>query len=231
MYKATKDQVSVFGLRTQFGGGKTTGFGLVYDSPEAMKKFEPQYRLVRVGLATKPERPSRQQRASPLSLLCGIVLALGVFWWNEGVGLTTTQGSSARTGKRPSAAPRRPRARRRRRSKRRHLSFGPPHPPPSLIQRYPGWILVDAARKLYHTCMYLSYVCGVTCLRELCALRKPTQQNEDVSRQSRGRKRKRERKGKEKLREPVALFFLLLSVSRVLTTARGWEHGNESVFF
>ncbi|CAI4212278.1 unnamed protein product [Parascedosporium putredinis] len=62
MYKATKDQVSVFGLRTQYGGGKTTGFALVYDSPEAMKKFEPQYRLVRVGLAQKRERASRQQR-------------------------------------------------------------------------------------------------------------------------------------------------------------------------
>ncbi|KAI8965223.1 putative 40S ribosomal protein S24 [Daldinia sp. FL1419] len=62
MYKAQKDQISVFGLRTQFGGGKTTGFALVYDSPEAMKKFEPQYRLVRVGLATKAERASRQQR-------------------------------------------------------------------------------------------------------------------------------------------------------------------------
>ena len=62
MYKAQKDQISVFGLRTQFGGGKTTGFALVYDSPEAMKKFEPKYRLIRVGLATKTERPSRQQR-------------------------------------------------------------------------------------------------------------------------------------------------------------------------
>ena len=62
LYKATKDQISVFGLRTQFGGGKTTGFALVYDSPEAMKKFEPLYRLVRVGLGTKPERASRQQR-------------------------------------------------------------------------------------------------------------------------------------------------------------------------
>jgi ribosomal protein S24E len=64
MYKAQKDQVSVFGLRTQFGGGKTTGFALVYDSPEAMKKFEPHYRLVRVGLATKIEKASRQQRTS-----------------------------------------------------------------------------------------------------------------------------------------------------------------------
>ncbi|KAH8171250.1 ribosomal protein s24e domain-containing protein [Sarocladium implicatum] len=62
LYKAQKDQISVFGLRTHFGGGKTTGFALVYDSPEAMKKFEPQYRLVRVGMATKAERASRQQR-------------------------------------------------------------------------------------------------------------------------------------------------------------------------
>lgn len=62
LYKAGKDQVSVFGLRTQFGGGKTTGFALIYDSPEAMKKFEPHYRLVRVGLAKKIEKASRQQR-------------------------------------------------------------------------------------------------------------------------------------------------------------------------
>ncbi|PWI65736.1 hypothetical protein PCL_06707 [Purpureocillium lilacinum] len=65
MYKAQKDQVQVFGLRTQFGGGKTTGFALIYDSPEAMKKFEPNYRLVRVGMATKAERASRQQRTWP----------------------------------------------------------------------------------------------------------------------------------------------------------------------
>ena len=65
MYKAQKDQVQVFGLRTQFGGGKTTGFALVYDSPEAMKKFEPAYRLIRVGMATAPTRASKQQRTSP----------------------------------------------------------------------------------------------------------------------------------------------------------------------
>ena len=32
----------------QFGGGKSTGFGLIYDSIDAAKKFEPRYRLVRV---------------------------------------------------------------------------------------------------------------------------------------------------------------------------------------
>ncbi|KAI0018698.1 putative 40S ribosomal protein S24 [Xylariomycetidae sp. FL0641] len=62
MYKAQKEQVSVFGLRTQYGGGKTTGFALVYDSPEAMKKFEPKYRLCRFGLDTRVEKASRQQR-------------------------------------------------------------------------------------------------------------------------------------------------------------------------
>jgi len=74
MYKAGKEQVSVFGLRTQFGGGKTTGFALIYDSPEAMKKFEPHYRLVRVGLAAKIEKASRQQRMSSPGCVVGVVV-------------------------------------------------------------------------------------------------------------------------------------------------------------
>ena len=32
----------------QFGGGKSTGFGLVYDNLDSAKKFEPKYRLIRV---------------------------------------------------------------------------------------------------------------------------------------------------------------------------------------
>jgi len=53
--------VFVFGLRTQFGGGKSTGFGLIYDNLEAAKKFEPKYRLIRNGLAEAIEK-SRKQR-------------------------------------------------------------------------------------------------------------------------------------------------------------------------
>jgi ribosomal protein S24E len=64
LYKANQDQVSVFGFRTQYGGGKSTGFALVYDSHEALKKFEPHYRLVRIGAAQKIEKASRQQRTS-----------------------------------------------------------------------------------------------------------------------------------------------------------------------
>ncbi|KAI9825651.1 MAG: hypothetical protein M1832_000995 [Thelocarpon impressellum] len=62
LYKANKDQVMVFGFRTQYGGGKSTGFALVYDSKDALKKFEPHYRLVRIGEAAKIEKASRQQR-------------------------------------------------------------------------------------------------------------------------------------------------------------------------
>ncbi|KAI1434735.1 ribosomal protein L23/L15e core domain-containing protein [Xylaria sp. CBS 124048] len=62
LYKATADQVSVFGLRTAFGGGKTTAFACIYDSVEARKKFDAKHRLIRSGLATKRERASRQQR-------------------------------------------------------------------------------------------------------------------------------------------------------------------------
>ncbi|KZF24255.1 37S ribosomal protein S24 [Xylona heveae TC161] len=62
LYKASQDQVNVFGLRTHYGGGKTTGFALLYDSAEALKTFEPHYRQVRIGAATKIEKASRQQR-------------------------------------------------------------------------------------------------------------------------------------------------------------------------
>eukprot|EP00850_Spirogloea_muscicola_P005789 SM000027S09570 [mRNA] locus=s27:179099:180348:+ [translate_table: standard] len=52
--------IFVFGFRTQFGGGKSTGFGLIYDSLETAKKFEPKYRLIRNGLATKVEKSRKQ---------------------------------------------------------------------------------------------------------------------------------------------------------------------------
>lgn len=39
--------IIVFGFRTQFGGGKSTGFGLIYDNVKAAQKFEPKHRLIR----------------------------------------------------------------------------------------------------------------------------------------------------------------------------------------
>jgi small subunit ribosomal protein S24e len=61
MYKTTKDVIFVFGFRIHFGGGKSTGFALIYDSLDAAKRFEPKYRLIRHGLA-EASKTSRKQR-------------------------------------------------------------------------------------------------------------------------------------------------------------------------
>lgn len=49
MYKV-KDAttITMFGFRSAYGGGKSTGFALIYDTIEDAKKFEPKYRLARV---------------------------------------------------------------------------------------------------------------------------------------------------------------------------------------
>ena len=72
MYKAPKEQCFVFGMRTHYGGGRSTGFALIYDSPESLK-LESKFRLVRVrtsltivliqnGIEPKIEKPSRKLR-------------------------------------------------------------------------------------------------------------------------------------------------------------------------
>merc|ERR1712093_203828 len=61
MYDANDNkQVVVFGFRTAYGGGRSTGFGLVYDSLDAIKRFEPKHRQVRLGLLKKENRSSKQ---------------------------------------------------------------------------------------------------------------------------------------------------------------------------
>merc|ERR1711997_617498 len=62
MYKTTPDLVMSYGFKTAFGGGKTTGFALVYDSMKSAKKFEPKFRLIRQGAAEKKGVTSRKQR-------------------------------------------------------------------------------------------------------------------------------------------------------------------------
>lgn len=55
MYKTDSKLVALFGFRTKFGGGKSTGFCLIYDNEEAQRKFEPKHRQVRLGLIEKKE--------------------------------------------------------------------------------------------------------------------------------------------------------------------------------
>mmetsp|Transcript_4417 Transcript_4417/g.5079 ORF Transcript_4417/g.5079 Transcript_4417/m.5079 type:complete len:115 (-) Transcript_4417:279-623(-) len=56
MHKADAKLVMLFGFRTKFGGGKSTGFCLIYDNEEACLKFEPKHRLVRNGMFEKKEQ-------------------------------------------------------------------------------------------------------------------------------------------------------------------------------
>eukprot|EP00930_Biecheleria_cincta_P068547 TRINITY_DN5604_c0_g3_i2.p2 TRINITY_DN5604_c0_g3~~TRINITY_DN5604_c0_g3_i2.p2 ORF type:complete len:134 (-),score=35.10 TRINITY_DN5604_c0_g3_i2:56-457(-) len=53
MYKVHDVQcIQLFGFKTAFGGVRSSGFGLIYESLDKMKKFEPKYRLKRAGVDT-----------------------------------------------------------------------------------------------------------------------------------------------------------------------------------
>jgi small subunit ribosomal protein S24e len=71
MYKADANAVVCFGFKTAFGGGRSTGFALIYDNVDAAKKFEPKYRLARKGLVTitktgRKQRKEKKNRAKKL---------------------------------------------------------------------------------------------------------------------------------------------------------------------
>ncbi len=60
MYKCTADRVFTFGFRTNFGGGKSSGFALIYDTMDFAKKFEPKHRLIRSGIVGKAQTVGRR---------------------------------------------------------------------------------------------------------------------------------------------------------------------------
>jgi len=62
VYKVDKTRVVTFGFRTHFGGGRSTGFALIYDDEASQRKFEPTYRLVRAGMVDKKIQTNRKLR-------------------------------------------------------------------------------------------------------------------------------------------------------------------------
>ena len=40
LLKAKEECIAVFGLKTKFGGGRTTGFATIYDSVDLRKKYD-----------------------------------------------------------------------------------------------------------------------------------------------------------------------------------------------
>lgn len=62
-FKVTDEKtIFLYGFRTAFGGGKSTGFCLIYDSLEDALDTEPKYRLIRAGLKAKVEGSRKQRR-------------------------------------------------------------------------------------------------------------------------------------------------------------------------
>lgn len=63
MYKVQDpSNVVLFGFRTVFGGGRSSGFALIYNNKEARFKYEPKFRLVRYGIGAKSETARKQKK-------------------------------------------------------------------------------------------------------------------------------------------------------------------------
>ena len=48
-FKTQADRISVFGLKTKFGGGRSSGFALIYNSVDDKKKYDTTTNLRRVS--------------------------------------------------------------------------------------------------------------------------------------------------------------------------------------
>ena len=72
MYISLSNYVSYFSFRTVFGGGKSSGFALIYNSLDDAKKFEPKYRLARIGLEKKREGKNIVDFINNIHILCSI---------------------------------------------------------------------------------------------------------------------------------------------------------------
>merc|ERR1711908_85500 len=60
--KADPDATVVFGMRTDYGGGKSTGFCLVYDSTDAAKKIELDEVVTRTARKQRKEKKNREKK-------------------------------------------------------------------------------------------------------------------------------------------------------------------------
>jgi small subunit ribosomal protein S24e len=47
--KAKEEAIGIFGLKTKFGGGRSTGFALIYDNLDSRKKYDGKKSLRRVS--------------------------------------------------------------------------------------------------------------------------------------------------------------------------------------
>ncbi|KAH8740129.1 40S ribosomal subunit protein S24 [Cryptosporidium ryanae] len=54
--------IVLFGFKTAFGGGRSSGFCVIYNNISALKKFEQRYRQIRMGIVDKVTATGRKGR-------------------------------------------------------------------------------------------------------------------------------------------------------------------------
>ncbi|KAK1938699.1 putative 40S ribosomal protein S24 protein [Babesia divergens] len=52
----------LFGFKTYFGGGRSSGYCVIYDNLASLKKYERRYRQVRLGLEEAPKAMGRRAK-------------------------------------------------------------------------------------------------------------------------------------------------------------------------
>lgn len=58
-FGSAKDRITIYGLKTQFGGGRSSGFALIYNSTEDKNKYDSKSALKRVSLTISVERETK----------------------------------------------------------------------------------------------------------------------------------------------------------------------------
>merc|ERR1711939_540046 len=62
MFKCKAEVITVFGLKSKFGGGRSTGFAFIYEDLDAKKKFDSKKSLLRDKLAEKAKKTRKQKK-------------------------------------------------------------------------------------------------------------------------------------------------------------------------
>ena len=62
LFKTPEDAIAVFGLKSKFGGGRSSCFGLIYTNVDARKKFDQKMLLKRDKLDQKEKTLGRKQK-------------------------------------------------------------------------------------------------------------------------------------------------------------------------
>eukprot|EP00828_Plagiopyla_frontata_P041420 TRINITY_DN589_c0_g1_i12.p1 TRINITY_DN589_c0_g1~~TRINITY_DN589_c0_g1_i12.p1 ORF type:complete len:109 (+),score=23.72 TRINITY_DN589_c0_g1_i12:1-327(+) len=60
--KVSDSNVVIFGFKVHYGGGKSTGFCLIYDSLQYLLKYEPKHRLRKAQILPKREMTRKQKK-------------------------------------------------------------------------------------------------------------------------------------------------------------------------